>query len=116
MVLAARRWGRLVGWSVFRRRDDDALWGDALFDPAHDRAAEAILATALAEPELAGATRMAAWFPERPSWWNGRLAELGFEVRPEPQELGMVALPDAEPEAFARLAEVYYTMGDGDLF
>ena len=116
VLLAARRWGRLVGWSVFRRRGDDALWGDALFDPRHARAAEPILAAALAEPELAGATRMAAWFPERPRWWSGRLAGLGLAARPEPQQLGMVALADAEPEALARLGELYYTMGDGDLF
>lgn len=116
VLLATRRWGRLVGWSVFRRREDTVEWGDALFDPRHARAAEPLLAAALAAPELAGAKRMAAWFPERPGWWRRRLDELGFTVRPEPQELGMVALADSEPEAFAELGELYYTMGDGDLF
>ena len=117
VLLAARRWGRLVGWSVFRRRDDRLDWGDALFDPRHARAAEPILAAALAEPELAGAARVAAWFPERPPWWSARLAELGFERRdPSRRSLGMVALADGEPEAFddARRA-VLHDGGRGSL-
>ncbi len=116
IVLAVRRWGRLVGWGVFRRRGDAVAWGDALLDPRHARASGPLLAAALAEPELAGARRIEAWFPDRPAWWSRRLAELGFAAAPEPQGLGMVALADAEPQAFDALGQLYYTMGDGDLF
>ncbi len=127
IVLAARRHGRLVGWSVFLRREDAAgrdtvaggatvAWGDALFHPRHTRAAEAILAAALADPELAGAHHVDAWFSGGPPSWDEQLAKLGFAVEPEPQGLGMIALDDAEPEAFDRLDEMYTTMGDGDLF
>ena len=82
----------------------------------HAGAAEAILAAALGEPELAGAERIEAWFPQNPSWWSERLTLLGFVEQPEPEGLGMVALADSEPEAFEQLGELYYTMGDGDLF
>ncbi len=116
LILAAWRFRRLVGWSVFLRRDDRIAWGDALFDPRHLRAVEPILAAALVEPELAGARRIEAWFSGGPPRWNERLAALGFTVRPEPQGLGMIALADGEPEAFDKLGEMYTTMGDGDLF
>ncbi len=122
VILAARRFGRLVGWSVFLRRADPdgsgthVAWGDALFHPRHLRAAEPILAAALAEPELAGARRVDAWFSGGPPGWDEELARLGFVTGPEPQGLGMIALADAEPEAFERLDEMYTTMGDGDLF
>ncbi|MEM7355652.1 MAG: hypothetical protein AAF657_32860, partial [Acidobacteriota bacterium] len=116
VLLAAYRWRRLVGWSVFSRRQDRLVWGDALFDPRHARAAQAVLASALVQPELEGAEQIAGWFPEQPVWWHEELLRLGFVDRPEPEGLGMVALPDTEPEAFADLARLYYTMGDGDLF
>ncbi len=122
VILAARRFGRLVGWSVFLRRADPdgsghhIAWGDALFHPRHLRAAEPILATALADPDLAGAKRIDAWFSGGPPRWDEQLAQLGFVTRPEPQGLGMIALADTEPEAFDRLGEMYTTMGDGDLF
>ena len=122
VIFAARRFGRLVGWSVFLRRADPdgssehVAWGDALFHPRHLQASEPILAAALAEPELAGAARVDAWFSGGPDGWDEQLAKLGFVTRPEPQGLGMIALADAEPEAFDRLGEMYTTMGDGDLF
>ncbi len=116
VMLAARRFRRLVGWGVFQRRDDRLAWGDALFDPRHTSAAEPILAAALADPELAGARRIEAWFSGGPRRWNEQLAKLGLVTRPEPQGLGMIALADAEPEAFDKLGEMYTTMGDGDLF
>ncbi len=116
VVLAARRLRRLVGWGVFLRHGESIAWGDALFHPRHLRAAEPLLATALTEPELVGARRIDAWFSGGPAGWDQQLASLGFSVHPEPQGLGMIALADTEPEAFARLGEMYTTMGDGDLF
>jgi len=116
VVVAASRRGRLVGWSVFRRREDRLVWGDALFDPRHARATEPILAAAVGSPELAGASSIEAWFPDRPEWWDRELSGLGFETRPEPNKLGLMVLPDTEEQTPARLGYLYYTMGDGDLF
>lgn len=113
-IYAARRWGRLVGWCVFRRREGKLIWGDALFDRRHARAARALLAAAHADhPEI---SRVEGWFAERPAWWRAQLEKLGFARRDEPNALGFMVLPDNAPDAAARLPELYYTMGDGDLF
>lgn len=115
-LVGAWHWGRLVGWGVFRRRDDTLVWGDALFLPRHRQAASAVLRKALEQPENAGVTRIEAWFSSHPGWWLEEIAELGFDNSPEPNGLSLMALPEAEPEAAVRLARMYYTMGDGDLF
>jgi len=116
VLLAARRWGRLVGWGVFRRREDRLTWGDALFHPRHARAAEAVLATAVGTPDLAGAPYLEAWFADHPTWWRRELERLGLQPAPEPNDLGFMALSETEEDAAELLRELYYTMGDGDLF
>jgi hypothetical protein len=55
----------LAGWCVFRRRDDRLVWGDALFHPRHDGAAESLLAAAVRLPDLAGARQLETWFSPR---------------------------------------------------
>ena len=112
VVLAAYRFRRLVGWGVFRRKEDRVVWGDALFDPRHVGAAESILARAL--EELEGASCVEGWFPDRPSWWDAELDRLGFAKQREPNRLGFMILPDGDEDP--PLERLYYTMGDGDLF
>ncbi len=112
VVMAAYRWRRLVGWCVFRRREERVVWGDALFDRRHVGAAEAILADALGQSELAGAAAVEGWFAGRPAWWDGELTRLGFESRRQPDDLGFMILPDTEQDP--PLARLYYTMGDAD--
>jgi hypothetical protein len=108
--------GRLAGWSVFRRRSDRLLWGDALFDLDRPEAARAVLAHALAEPENRGVRTVAAWVTDRPAAWRRLMEGLGFERRPEPDDLGYMSVPfEEDPEEDFR-AHLYYTMGDGDLF
>lgn len=113
---AAWRRGRLAGWGVFRRQGERLAWGDALFDPAEEPAPALVLAAAAAAPEHRGAEAVEGWFPARPAWWDERLAALGFERRPEPQDLGVVYVP-FEVDPGEGLAERwYYTKGDFDLF
>ena len=115
-LLAIRRWRRLVGWGVFRRQDDRILWGDALVHPRHLRAIGPLLSAAVNELGDGDRLPIEAWFSRGPSWWVEHLAALGFERGPHPQGLGFMTLPDGEPEATQRLPELYYCMGDGDLF
>ena len=75
-----------------------------------------ILAAAVRRPELAGARRLEAWFSPRPGWWYERLPALGLTPEPEPNDLAMMALLDSGEDPVAELADLYYTMGDGDLF
>lgn len=114
--LAAYRFGRLAGWAIFRRQDERLVWGDALVDPRQQRAADALLAAALEHAETRGAERVTAWFGERPAWWCQALAGLGFARQREPSDLSLIYGVHSLPDAGRRLAHLYYTMGDSDLF
>jgi hypothetical protein len=114
IVIAIRQWRRLAGWSVFRVRDGDLLWGDALFDyRVHDAAAVMLRHMA---PELR-AHRIVGWFPARPRWFDRILGDLQLAPAPEPQDLGLMCVPFVQADATARMRErLFYTMGDSDLF
>lgn len=119
VLWAVFRRSRLVGWSVFRHRGDRGerlAWGDALFDPRHPAALPLLLRHVLAAPEHRSAELVETWVTGRPAWWSERVRALGFESRPEPQDLGFVFVPfEVDPEEDFRAA-LYYTMGDSDLF
>jgi hypothetical protein len=117
VTFAAWRRGRLAGWATFRRRDDRLRWGDALVDPDHaEPALRALLAAALDLPEHGGVGSVETWVSPRPAWWRQQLVALGFEPRPEPDDLGLVFVPfGLDPEVGFR-DRLYYTMGDSDLF
>jgi hypothetical protein len=120
-LLAARsRRGRLVGWAAFRRLGAELVWGDALVEPEHAASMRSLLAAAIAAAAPDDATappaRIAGWFSPRPGWWLAALRELGFERRPQPQDLGLMCVPFLLPDAPALLARSYWTQGDSDLF
>lgn len=116
-LYAVFRRSRLVGWSVFASKGEGRLrWGDALFDPRHGEAVRHLLAHVLAAPEHRQAKTVETWATSRPAWWRERVLALGFEARPEPDELGFVFVPfEHDPEEDFR-AHLYYAMGDSDLF
>ncbi len=116
LPLAAYRFGRLVGWSIFRRQEDELVWGDALVDPRHPDAARSLLAAAEASAHGTGVARVTGWFAARPAWWREMLAELDFEPRPEPNDLSLIYGLHSEPAAGDLLAHWYYTKADSDLF
>ncbi|MCG8455730.1 MAG: GNAT family N-acetyltransferase, partial [Holophagales bacterium] len=115
LMLAAYRWGRLVAWSVFRRRENRLLWCDALVLPHHARASRDLIAAALAQPAMAGIETVESWFSPRPRWWLTELGGLGFRREPEPHDLAFLFVPHARSDAAEILAGAYYSMGDGDL-
>jgi hypothetical protein len=113
-IVAIRKWRRLAGWSVFGVRGERLVWGDALFDPAYPRAVEVLLRHVVPSYPV---DRIDGWFPERPRWFHDILAALGFESRPDPQDLSLMCVPFDVPNATERIAErLYYTYGDSDLF
>jgi len=115
-VYACSHRGRLVAWSVFRRRQDALVWGDVLCDPRSPDAVRRLLAHALAQPEHAGVARVDTWATARPGWWRPLLRSIGFEERPDPQGLGLVFVPFEIDPAEPMRTHLYYTMGDSDLF
>lgn len=113
-VVAIRKWRRLVGWSVFRIREDRLIWGDALFD-MHHAAAIGVLLRHVAPGYPV--RRIEAWFAPRPSWVGEALRTAGFQEAVEPQTLSVMCAPFLIADASERIREsLYYTMGDSDLF
>ncbi|MEM6795225.1 MAG: GNAT family N-acetyltransferase [Acidobacteriota bacterium] len=113
-IYAAFRRKRLVAWSVFRRRGDQLTWADALADPKHAAAADDLLRAGLAGAG-AGIREVVAWFPQHPEHWSSALEGLGFEIVPEPDDLGLIFLPFGRSDSAQLLSRCYYTLGDGDL-
>jgi hypothetical protein len=113
-VLAVRRKKVLAGWGVFRRDNARLIWGDALFDPAAVDGIGPLLHHAVTQ---SSAVLVDGWFPRKPVWLDAALNRLHFEVRPEPQNLSVMATPFEWADAVDRMrAELYYTWGDSDLF
>lgn len=113
-VIAVRKWRRLVGWIVFRIRGDRFTWGDALFHPEFPDAAEVVLRHVVPSHPV---RMIEAWFPPRPRFFDAILTGLGFETRPEPQDLSLMCVPFTWPDVVSRMREdLYYSWGDGDLF
>jgi GNAT acetyltransferase-like protein len=113
-IVAIRKWRRLVGWSVFRVRNNRLTWGDALFDPNATDAAEVVMRHIA---PMYPVDKVEAWFPPRPQWFADWLLTLGFVQSAEPQDLSLMCVPFTLPDATQRMRDaLYYTMGDSDLF
>lgn len=114
VVVAIRKWHTLVGWIVFRIRDDRFTIGDALLDPRFPDALEVLLRHLVPPYRV---STIEAWFPPRPAWLDTILRELDFAIRPEPQDLSVMCVPFEQVDAVERIREsLFYTWGDGDLF
>jgi hypothetical protein len=113
-VVAIRKWRRLVGWIVFRIRENRFTWGDALFDPHFPDAVEVALRHVVPSHPV---DVIEGWFPPRPLWFDSILRDLGFETKPEPQDLSLMCVPFELADATDRMrSSLYYTWGDSDLF
>lgn len=113
-LVAIRKWRHLVGWIAFRIRENRFTWGDALFDPRFPDAVEVALRHVV--PAYPVET-IEAWFPPRPYWFDETLRQLGFETRPEPQDLSVMCVPFLWTDVVERMrSDFYYTWGDSDLF
>ena len=117
MLLALYKAGILEGWSVFSRDGGVIQWVDALFHPASVKYAGLILDHLGHHPFAHGADRIACWFPQRPGWWLDILDKMGFESRKDPHGLHLSGpvFNDPDSEKFLR-KNLYYTMGDSDLY
>jgi len=114
VVVAVRKWRKLVGWIAARIQDGRFAWGDALFDPEFPEAVEVALRHVVPSHHV---SLIECWFPPRPRWFDAILTKLGFETRPQPQDLSLMCVPFSLPDATARMREeLYYSWGDGDLF
>jgi hypothetical protein len=114
VVVAVRKWTRLIGWIVFRIRENRLTIGDALFDPNWPDAFGMLLRHVVPSYPV---ELVEGWFPPRPAWFDSVLTECGFQVLPEPQDLSVMCVPFTMTDAVATMRErLYYTWGDSDLF
>jgi len=114
IVVAVRKWKRLVCWMVFRIRENRFVLGDLLIDPEFPDALEVALRHVV---PAHGVDAIEGWFPPRPQWLDTILRDLGFETRPEPQDLSLMCVPFAWPSVVSHMRrDLYYTWGDSDLF
>jgi len=114
IVIAIRKWRQLVGWVVFRIRENRFVLGDALLHPDFPEALGIALRHLV---PLHGADAIEGWFPPRPRWLHLILEELGLELRPEPQNLSLMCVPFAWPDVVQAMRDsLHYTWGDSDLF
>ena len=98
LFLALRRWRRLAGWAVFRMLDGRLRWVDGLGS------------TTILLRQAAEGRPLECWSRD------DALSPLGFQSRPEPQDLGVMCVPFTMADAPARMAaRFHYTMGDSDL-
>ena len=115
-VFAVRRFRKLVGWSVFSRKDDVLEWGDALFDKKYLYIVGSMLSYLHRQffPEI---SQIRGWFSPAPEWWTNALRDAGFEVTREPNNLapGFRIFDDDFSREFLE-HHFYYSMGDSDLF
>lgn len=114
VVVAMRKWRHLAGWLVLRLRGTRMSIGDLFIDPDLIDVLEPALR------HLAHAYRAETidlWCPPRPAWLHETLVGLGFEHRPEPQDLSVMCVPFVDTTAPQRMAQsLFYMMGDSDLF
>jgi hypothetical protein len=114
VVIAVRKWRRLVGWSVFRVRDRRLSWGDALFDPRYAAAVDVLLRHIVPGYPV---DSVEGWFASRPVWFDSILTRFAFRREREPQDLSLMCVPFSLHDATERMRnDLYYTMGDSDLY
>lgn len=117
MVSVSNKKGKLIGWSVFLKKDNHLLWGDALFDMEYPDAAGYLLNCLLNMPQCKGINKIEGWFSKNPVWWNEILDQLEFELVNEPNNLFPCFYILTDHDMLLKLQDYfYYTMGDSDLF
>jgi len=117
-LVVVSRWGRMTGWGVFSLRGETLIWGDALCEPAHVQDMAFLLNHVVkAMRRESPVTRIEGWFSPVPEWWHNGLQDLGFSITDEPNRMApcfKFFSRDFSIEYFRK--NLYYSMGDSDLF
>ncbi len=115
-VFAIVKRGRLIGWSVFVRRDARLMWGDALFEENCDDAVSFLL-DRVVQKHFQGIKRIEGWFSSNPSWWIETIKRQGFSPSQEPNDLAPAFAIFGNESLMEKLKDTfYYTLSDSDLF
>ena len=113
--VAATCGGTISAWAVFRRRGDQLVLGDLLWDGQHPAALRALDRWAVRQAQAEGAAALAAWLHgDREA--TEQLLRLGWQSKPNPLALAATAFPYSRDLPERLLPTMYFTMGDSDLF
>lgn len=116
-IFSIRSGGKLLGWSVFLKKEERLIWGDALFDSECPEAVTRLLDYVQNSLLGRGSERIEGWFSRHPEWWHNILDKAGFDVEEEPNHLSFCYKIFDQPDMTAALfRDLYYSQGDSDLF
>jgi hypothetical protein len=117
MIFSIRKNSKLIGWSVFLKRENHLIWGDALFDKKHPEALTFLLNYIFSMPQCKEIEIIEGWFSKNPEWWNNILDNAEFRITDEPNKLTPCFVTFTHTDVLEKLQKfLYYTMGDSDLF
>jgi hypothetical protein len=117
MIFSIRKKSKLIGWSVFLKRENHLIWGDALFDKKYPEAITFLLNYILSIPQCKEIEIIEGWFSKNPEWWNNILDNAEFQITVEPNRLTPCFVIFTHTDILEKLQKfLYYTMGDSDLF
>lgn len=108
--------GHYNAWVVVRQDKEAAILVDMLFAPG-GRGVPGLLARVRRDAAKAGIRKMVTWLPEN-HFTTKLLIANGFNQFPEPlgiRPIGRIPAQDVLPGPWVE-GEVYYTMGDADIF
>ncbi len=115
-IFCVRRFGKLVGWSVFSKKNDILLWGDALFNQNYPASVRYLLGNVIRN-HFPDVKRIEGWFSKQPGWWASILKKIGFEIVQEPDKIAPAIIFFSSEFTLDHLDRYwYYTKGDSDLF
>jgi hypothetical protein len=115
-LFSIRFFGKLVGWCVFSLRGRVLIWGDALFEKKYVWCIK-MMFDPLLKKHFQKVQRIEGWFSRKPEWWTKALKKAGFVETADPNNLaaGIIFFDTVLSLPFVD-QNLYYTMGDSDLF
>lgn len=113
---AVRRFGKLLGWAVFCRKEKKLIWGDSLFKKKYKGYLKNLLSFVI-HNSFQDIKSIEGWFSANPQWWTMHLKDMGFITKQEPSNLfPCFKIFDKSFNSKMFESSLYYTMGDSDLF
>jgi hypothetical protein len=115
-IFSVKFLGKLVGWCVFSLKGRVLIWGDALFLKKYAWCVK-MMFDPLLKKDFPHVQRIEGWFSRKPEWWTKSLKKAGFVETADPNNLaaGIIFFDNTFNLPFVD-RNLYYTMGDSDLF
>jgi SAM-dependent methyltransferase len=111
-----RKLGKIIGWMVFVHKGKKLIWGDSLFQRKHTKYVKYTLGY-IWNHYFQDVQTIEGWCSPHPDWWFQALRDVGFQVVSEPNDLTpCFKIFDRSFSVQIFEQQLYYTLGDSDLF